>query len=241
MDDIKFNVDDKIEITIKQGGKEFTHHLRQPTIDDIYITEKMTNNTLTVKGDEVITNPSQKDPDIFLWEKIIEKVEGYSFSNSKNWKEKTPVLHKTSIAQLITKADVIDEGDVLDEFGSDCLINVDDDKVIIYLTAWQVGNEILTKHIFRQPSESEFNAQKRIKAMISTSTKRNKIILKPKATTKEWCSLYDDIIVEAHGYIDQENTPETEIAAKVPPVHKIKAITGLFSMLNEEIKTIGKN
>jgi len=218
-------------ISIERGKKTFTHTVSQLTLDNIKALETNFPEEITssnLNGEQRLKNPkSQNKRLIFLWEKIIKKVSGYSFQDEKKWKEKTPIMDKLIVATEITKVKSISESEIPDFFGNDQIVDCTDDQIVIYTVANQVGITLLQSHVFRQPDENQFEIYENTTTPIPIP-KKNKVILKSKPSATIFCELYDNLIIDTKGYT---------ITGKdnIPALHKTNAIRALFEYMNSNI------
>ncbi len=227
-----FDTKTDYKITAKFHGKVVTHVLRQPTVEDIHLFEKKKLEPMEIKRGEIEQKDNSSRAYLYLWQLIAISVEGYKYSG-KDWKEKVPALHQIAMAKVFGKGYLVEEQEVVDEFGKEKII-LDDDNIVLYLVEKQKGENLLLSHVFTTPTPNDVDEFNRINSLSKTETKKSKIIIKSLPTTKQYCNLYDSMIIKTEGYSDCENFD-------VPVLHKVVLIKELFDLSNDQMEEIEGN
>lgn len=239
--EFKFFVDKDIAPTWETQKGIFTHVVAQPSKENLRCLElKYPDWFVSHFGfkKEVETPEESAKRNVYLWELIIKEVKGYSFSEQKKWKEKVPPKHKILIAQEAQKVKATDWTEIKKHFGKEALI--DSEHEIVYTVADQAEITLVQGHCFKTPTLNDITNFQRITAF-TQHMKKNKLKFQSRPAACALCELYDELIIEAHGYQNDFGKPPAEITIDVPALHKINAMKALLSTTDDELEFQQKN
>lgn len=189
-----------------------------------------------------------------LWDLVICDVEGYKFKQSssheeteaetgkievpeklkKKYREKVPPRHKLIVVGEIENVRPISAADVKRNFSDDAIHECDYDYEVVYVAANQGGRILLTAHVFKQPSENDFQVYEQETAFLQ-EVKKSKVKMEARPISKFLCKEYGRLIHETKGY--EFHNDET----MPPALHRIVAYKALMDTTIETIDEIEGN
>jgi hypothetical protein len=242
MEDRKYVVDANIKINVIHGHKNLTHLMRQPTIDDIYLVETITKAPIIVRrNNDIESKESDNQKSIHVWDKCVIETEGYGVNKDiKGWKNKVPMMHRIFAGKEMRECNSIPPIEVEEDYGPESIQDIDLDHQVVYVNTKQLGEWMLTSHIFRQPDEKDLSRYDRIQAMAKTKLGKNKVKVNTPSTCKPWVELYDCLIANVIGYSKMKESA-IDIKTLVPVLHKIEAVKSLFDAQHGQVSQNEKN
>lgn len=232
----KFWVDKDIALSWNTQKGMITHVVRLPTKDDLRNLELKYPEWFETHfgGKKEIDTPDlSAERHVYLWGFLISEVKGYQFAGQKNWKDKVPPKHKILVVQEITKVKATDWTEVKKHFGKEALI--DSENEIVYTVADQAGITLVQAHVFKTPTMNDIANFQRINSF-TQQMKKNKLKFQSKPAASALCDMYDELIIEAHGYQDGQAKKPQEITTDIPALHKITAVKSLLSTTEGELE-----
>lgn len=226
-----FDTRKSYRVTLKRGAREYVHTLKQPEEKHVILFERKKDESLTVRGDEISQENHSYRALAFLWELVVEKVEGYEDLGEK-WREKVPVADRIQAVRVFGDVRPLVPEDVVFHYGQDALID-HPPLIPVFMSARQGKERLLLTHLFRAPEMKQFDEYARIQALSKTRRKRNRVEILFPVTTESYCRLYEDLCAEVIGY---DAAPQD-----IPPLHKVTAVKELMAAMTEEMEEVEGN
>jgi len=231
-DDNLFKVDSVLKIQVSKGKY---HTLRYPAKGDLKKLEIQFPERMTIdRGGDIETPSNTTARKLYLWNLLIEKVEGYPSDDLS----KVPVAHKAPVANEVLRVGAVDEDYILDHFGKDYLYE-SDEYAVVYTTAYQAGKEFPMFFKFNQPTEQHVSRYESAVAY-QQKRKKTKFSLTSKPRVDALCDLYQELVVDVYGYSTGDGMPIAD-CAQVPTLHQVVAVDTLFKGILEELGDQEKN
>lgn len=222
----------EIKVNLKLKDREYSHLLRQPTIEDLEELEFATLPTIELKGDDLTTHNSNVDPDLFMYKKILKNTTGYPDAGN------VPLQHKLGVMAQLDKVEILTEEEVEAKYSRTALVENTDD-VVVYLEVKRFGETHLCTFFMSQPTEENYQEYKRIKTPPPSQRKKKHIYMKAKPTFKALCNFFDSLVKTWIGYTTEEATEVPK--SLIPPFHKHAVIEAFFTDITDGLNfTSGK-
>ena len=226
-------------VKLRSGEKRYVHIFNPPTAEDWLAFERRARPTQIFRGDEVETRTALREAALELWEKRINRVDGY-VSCAAGGLEGVPSEHRIQAVLGLDRVEEAATGD--SELGANP--ESDSETVAIILQAWWNGEFFpALVHRFKRPLvEHELRC--------SEAAARSTIVLprgprlrggKPEKdvaiesrrlpSLPTLIALYDELIVGVEGYADGNLKLENRnsVIAKMDAPHKSAAVRALFA------------
>jgi len=217
-------------ITIKFEG--LSHTVKQPTVENLKDLEvEFPDQTMVDSMGEIKTSKNMDvKRKLALWNMIIQDAAGYFTEGDKpdTWKASIPPLHKLGVINEVNRIKTVSKDDIAAHFLPDLVMKVSPTLVNIYGVANNNGSPQPLAFQFIQPTEESLEKYIDITTM-QQRMKNKHFYLSGKPHSQGLVELFDLLIDQVIGY-------DTNEPYAIPSLHKIVAVTELFSQMTESLR-----